>query len=201
MSKKIGNILIMAGILLLCMPVMLHIFSEYKNKSAVSSIKAEIAEIKINTDDPDVQKNSKKTKTKSNKSYIGLISIPKLNEEFPIEEGTEAANLRYTIGHYKNTAALGDIGNCVLAGHRGSRFGTFFKNLDKLKSGDEIILTSMTGSEFTYTVDSSKVVEPDDMSVIDSYTDGEANLTLITCCYTSHGKKRLIYRCTLKTTE
>lgn len=200
MRKRIANILICLGIFIMLIPLALFLFSVYQRNVALRSIKAEMATIDSSTNK--VKKvnsieNDDNNKTSENNKYLGIIEIPAIDIELPISDGAELSDIKYAIGHYTNTAAIGAQGNCVLAGHRGSRFGEFFKHLDKVKQGDQVIITAMDGTQYTYIVDYFTIVEPTDLSVLQNYSE-DSNLTLLTCCYTTKGKKRLIYRCTLK---
>jgi len=65
-------------------------------------------------------------------------------------------------------------GNIGISGHR----DTFFRPLRNIRENDAITLTTPRG-EFRYRVVSTRVVPPDDMSVMDD--DGGEILTLVTC--------------------
>lgn len=52
---------------------------------------------------------------------IGMIEIDAIGTKYPIVEGAGLDELRYAVGHVSSTAGIGENGNCVLAGHRGSR--------------------------------------------------------------------------------
>ena len=109
-------------------------------------------------------------------------------------EGAGSYELSCGIGHIPDTAGIGETGNCVLAGHNGSRHGTYFTNLKTLKEGDVIKLTDKKGSRYFYEVESMEVVDPYDNSVKDQ---GEGKvLTLLTC--ENSGTMRLTVRCSLK---
>ena len=56
-------------------------------------------------------------------------------------EGTGNLELSCGIGHITDTAGIGENGNCVLAGHNGSRHGTFFTNLKTIQMGEVVKLT------------------------------------------------------------
>lgn len=60
---------------------------------------------------------------------LGMIEIDTIDVKYPIIEGVGQDELRYAIGHVSSTAGIGENENCVLAGHRGSRYGKFFKRL------------------------------------------------------------------------
>jgi sortase A len=76
------------------------------------------------------------------------------------------------------SAIPGMPGNAVIAGHR----DTFFRNVNKLRSGDSIYILR-NGKEFRYVVVRRKIVAPTDLSVLRETKDRE--LTLITC-YPTH---------------
>lgn len=125
---------------------------------------------------------------------IGLIEIEKLDIKYAVLEGADSCELSCGIGHIPDTAGIGENGNCVLAGHRGSRYGTYFKYLNQLEEGDVIKLTDKEGEQFFYEVESMEVVGPYDNSVKDQGED--TILTLLTC--ENNGTMRLIVRCRLK---
>lgn len=126
-----------------------------------------------------------------NQTVLGIIEIDKIDLIYAVVEGTKDENLGVAIGHMKNTAALGQPGNCALAGHRGGISGPYFKKIDKLKKGDAIKLTDANGTVYTYYVTESFIVEPSDVWVAENNTQ-EKMLTLITC--ENNSTKRLIVR-------
>ena len=125
----------------------------------------------------------------------GIIEIPDIELNFVIVVGTEQSNLRCAIGHMSGTAHIGQKGNCVLAGHRGGIYGTFFKNIDVLNNGAEVKVINMRKETYTYEVYDQFEVDPDDMKVTEDIDD-ETTLTLISC--EDNGDSRLIVRCRLK---
>lgn len=96
----------------------------------------------------------------SSGDVIGLIEIEALELKYPIVEGADSKQLAYGIGHISNTAAVGGKGNCVPARHRGSRYGTYFKYLNRLVEGDVVKITDKEGYVHLYEVVSSEVVGP-----------------------------------------
>ena len=105
---------------------------------------------------------------------IGEIRFPTLNKKAAILEGTESPELKKGAGHYIGSAAIGNVGNSVLAGHR----DTVFRNLGELVAGDLIELESMDGT-FTYEVTGSTIVDGNERGAIKP--SAKAILTLITC--------------------
>jgi sortase A len=105
---------------------------------------------------------------------IGEIRFPTLNKKAAILEGTESPELKKGAGHYIGSAAIGAVGNSVLAGHR----DTVFRNLGELVAGDLIELESTDGA-FIYEVTGSTIVDGNERGAIKP--SDKANLTLITC--------------------
>lgn len=123
-------------------------------------------------------------------SILGRIEISGLGLPVMILEGTDGRTLRRGVGHIPGTALPGEQGNIGIAGHR----DTFFRPLQNIHKDDEITLTTLKGV-YHYRVDSVKLVEPDDMSVLDNSSD--AVLTLVTCYpfyYVGPAPKRFIVR-------
>ena len=123
-------------------------------------------------------------------STIGEIRIPRLGLTAMVAEGDSAAVLRRAVGHLADTALPGDEGNVVLAGHR----DTFFGPLKQVRAGDVITLTTRTG-EFEYVVESTAVVPPTDLQVLEP--TGGRTLTLITCfpfAYVGPAPNRFVVR-------
>ena len=107
-------------------------------------------------------------------SVIGRISIPRLHLSAIVEEGVDDTTLSRAVGHIPGTALPGEAGNIGIAGHR----DTFFRALKDLQPHDKIDLTTHSG-RFHFVVDSLRVVDPTDVSVLSS--DGGQALTIVTC--------------------
>jgi sortase A len=119
---------------------------------------------------------------------IGDISIPAIGINQMFVEGTNTDDLRKGPGHYTGTPLPGEAGNAAIAGHR-TTYGHPFYNLDSLKQGDPIVVTTLQGI-FVYDFFDSRVVSPNDTSVISNVV---ANwLTLTTCNPRYSASTRLI---------
>lgn len=125
------------------------------------------------------------------KGSIGIISIPKIDLNVALSEGIDASVLKYAVGHFTGTPMPGDKGNFCVAGHRSYTYNQYFNRLDELEKGDKITVTTMTG-EFQYEVYESKVVEPEEISVLDNTEDEE--ITLVTCTPIRVATHRLIIK-------
>jgi sortase A len=110
----------------------------------------------------------------ANEVLLGLIEIPRLDTAAIVEEGVSTGTLWKAVGHIPGTAFPGESGNAVLAAHR----DTYFSGLGDVKIGDLVSFKSPTAT-YSYRVESARVVEPDDDSVLRASKD--ATLTLITC--------------------
>jgi sortase A len=105
---------------------------------------------------------------------LAKLDIPRAGLSVMVMEGADDATLRVAVGHIPGTRLPGQGGNVGLAGHRDS----FFRGLSKLRIGDEITLTTREDT-LHYTVESVRIVTPDDVSVLQD-TSYPA-LTLVTC--------------------
>ncbi len=121
---------------------------------------------------------------------LAKLEIDRLGLSLVLLEGTDARTLDKSIGHVKNTALPGEMGNIGIAGHRNAHF----KKLERIRRGDVIKLR--TGAEeFRYAVEWVRLVTPDDIYVLDP-THGPA-VTLITCFpfqYVGSAPQRFIVR-------
>ena len=70
--------------------------------------------------------------------------------------------------------------------------GQFFGNLKKLTIGDNIFLLSSKGNTQVYKVYDTYIVDETDMSCTSQETNGEIELTLITCA--DDNTKRLVVK-------
>jgi sortase A len=105
---------------------------------------------------------------------IGRIEIPALGLTAPITRDYDVNSLRRGVGHIPTTAEPGGLGTVGLAGHRDS----FFRPLRNIKPAMEVRLINETGV-YHYMVDSTEIVDPDQVRVLDIVQRPE--LTLITC--------------------
>ena len=124
---------------------------------------------------------------------LGRLEIPSLGVSTIVREGEDARTLQLAIGHIAGTALPGAAGNMGLAGHR----DTFFRRLREINPGDLIRLVAVEGT-FTYAVESTQIVDPDDLWVLDPTP--EASLTLVTCypfTYIGDAPERFIVRAKL----
>jgi sortase A len=107
-------------------------------------------------------------------SVMGKIEIPELNLSAAILQNYDPDSLRKGVGHIPNTAMPGGLGTVGLAGHR----DTFFRPLQRISPHAEIRLL-VPGGIYHYIVDSTEIVTPDRVDVLE--TGMRPELILITC--------------------
>jgi sortase A len=105
---------------------------------------------------------------------VGQIAITRLGVATIVMEGVDDTTLRRAAGHIPGTGLPGQIGNIGIAAHR----DTFFRPLRNIRQSDIITLTTLSGA-YRYRVVSTRVVNPSDVSALQS--DGREVLTLVTC--------------------
>ncbi len=148
-------------------------------------------------DDPTVAPSTGPTtpaRAAPGKDLVGRLYIPKLGMDWVVTNGVRPQDIRYSPGHYPNTAMPGKVGNFSVAGHR---IRKIFWRLDELKPGD-VIGVETRGNWYTYKVSSSEVVKPTAVQVVAPVPDQpgrkatKAMLTLTTCNPKFNNYERLI---------
>jgi sortase A len=107
-------------------------------------------------------------------SPIGKLSIPSARIAAIVLEGADSKTLSVAPGHIPGTAFPSEDGNVGIAGHR----DTFFRNLENIRQGDSITLSTLDG-DYIYKVDWTEVVDPTQLDVLEPSTG--PTLTLVTC--------------------
>ena len=105
------------------------------------------------------------------------LQIPAIGVDHPVVQGDGWEQLKKGIGQHIGTPNPGEQGNLVLSAHN-DVFGEIFRDLDKLKPGDEIIVFTSQRT-YTYTVQQSQIVEPTQVEVMAQ--SQEPVVTLISC--------------------
>lgn len=125
---------------------------------------------------------------------LGYITIPKIDVNLPIYNGTSQDVLSKGVGHMEQSSyPLGGVStHCVLTGHRGLPSAVLFTDLDKLEIGDEFYL-HVLDEILAYKVDQIKVVEPNESGNLE-IIDGKDYCTLVTCTPYAINSHRLLVR-------
>jgi sortase A len=122
------------------------------------------------------------------------IQIPAIKVDAPVVQGDGWDQLRKGVGQHVNSSIPGKNGNVILSAHN-DVFGEIFRDLDKLKTGDQIILFTST-RQFTYSITNSLIVEPTRVDVMQETAD--ATVTLVSCYPYLVDKQRIVIQATLQ---
>ena len=125
---------------------------------------------------------------------IGYIEIPNIDVTLPIYHGTSEEILQVAIGHIEGSSLpVGGLStHCVISGHRGLPSSRLFTDIDRLSEGD-IFTLLVLDEALTYEVDQIRIVEPDDISLLE-IEEGEDLCTLVTCTPYGVNSHRLLVR-------
>ena len=168
-----------------------------KQEITIEKVNSKIYENQINNnieeqstkDAKTVEKETIETEFKGYK-VSSKIYIPKINlETYVLEQYSTQALLTSVTKFYG--ANPNQIGNFCVAGHN---YGpaNMFQNLKKLNINDEIYLTDIEGNKMKYIIYDTYTVLPNDTKCLSQKTNGEIELTLITCTFNS--EKRIIIK-------
>lgn len=125
---------------------------------------------------------------------LGTIEIPRIDVTKTLFDGIRTSTLDLGPGHWPGSALPGQLGNVVVGGHRTSHDRPF-RNIDRLEPGDEVIFTTDAG-RFVYVVQSSEVITPDTMRIIDQTN---AHTATLFACEPPHSTKfRLVVHLALQ---
>lgn len=144
-----------------------------------------------NSDDSS-NNQDKPSRPTTNSKAIAMIEIPKIDLLVPVVEGTNPEDIKYAVGHFKDTDMPGTTGNFAVAGHRSYTFNEYFNRLDELENGDTVKVTTIDGKQYTYEVFEKLVVLPEETSVLMSTK--EPIITLVTCTPIRKATHRLIVK-------
>lgn len=101
---------------------------------------------------------------------LGRLVIPAIGVDETVHEGITLHGFDRGPGHWPGTATIGEAGTASIGGHRVSRTRPF-RNLDRLKPGDQIEWHPTNGPAVTFTVDTAPVfVEPDTRAGFETIT-------------------------------
>ncbi len=211
-KKKIYQLAFLISIICVFMLSSYYIYAEYdRNKSEELSkelLAGRVDDTTVNADDnllrvsleADAQKqeviieeNNETTHvTQDGQSYTteAVLNIPSLGINYPILSDTSEELLKISLNKFWGPSP-NEVGNYCIVGHNYKNKKMFGK-LSSIKNGDIVELTDNSGKTIKYTVYNKYVVEPEDVSCTSQLTNGNKEVTLITC--TNYGKQRLVVK-------
>ena len=131
MRNKKALFFVLLGIAIAAVPFLLRMQGQQRTDQYISEFEEEEDE-----ESKETGNRKKKASPYLAEGAVGIVEIPDLKIKYPVFEGTGAVQLNEGIGHMESTALLCGKGNCVLAGHNGSRRGTFFHQLKQCQGRD-----------------------------------------------------------------
>ena len=137
-----------------------------------------------------------KTNVGAEYSTVAVVNIPSINITYPIIYSNDTSSktvedlLKISVVKYWGPEA-NTPGNFCVVGHNYHN-KKFFSKCSTLKNGDTIYITDKNNKTLEYRVYKNYVVEPTDLKCTSQLTNGETEITLITCTMT--GKQRTIIK-------
>lgn len=156
-------------------------------------------ELNSNTEAEEIKTANKTVQTTQSGyrySTIATINIPKINVEYPILDGeTDSVEETEALLKISPTKFWGpepnEVGNFCIVGHN-YRNSRFFSKVPTLENGDIIKITDLAGQTINYRVYNKYEVDPTDVSCTSQLTNGNKEITLITC--TNDSQHRVIVK-------
>lgn len=190
-KKRIGQILMWIGVLLVAGGLLLFGYNrttEYAaGKASNAALKAVQEQIVKNRRGEEATPHSEPVLEWDDTQYFGVLTIPKLGLELPVQSDWSYPQLRKTPCVY--TGSVQNGGLVILAHNYARHFG----RIDSLRQGDAVRLTGAAGQEYEYLVEDVFVM---DATEVADMTDSSYDLSLFTCTY--GGKARVTVRCMLQ---
>ena len=115
--------------------------------------------------------------------YMGMLSIPKLEQMLPVQVDWSMEKLKFTPCRYSGTVE----DQLVICAHN---YITHFADLVTLSQGDSISLTDLNGQKTEYIVEEICKIQPTDIA---GMVNSGYDLSLFTCDYS--GNARVTVRC------
>jgi sortase A len=105
---------------------------------------------------------------------MGGLSIAAIGLDDQLREGIDLWVLDQGPGHWTGSAMPGEVGNCIIAGHRVSHTHPFY-DIDAIPVGATMVL-SRAGIDHEYVASSRAVVSPTDTGILDPTADRTATI-------------------------
>jgi sortase A len=122
------------------------------------------------------------------------IQIPALGIDAPVVQGDGWEQLKKGVAQHIGTPNPGQIGNIVFSAHN-DIFGELFRDLDKLKPGDVVILYT-NQRQYVYVISGTQIVEPTQVEVMAPTSD--PTVTLISCYPYLIDNQRIVVKANLQ---
>ena len=196
MKRKIGNVLMTLGTLLILAALFLTIYNIWESQKADQNSSEILAQLEDEMEDEDEDQDQDipiyqlypdmemPVYEVDGIAYIGVLEIPVLGLKLPVASEWSYPNLRSSPCRYQGSVYQD---NMIIAGHNYNRH---FGRLKDLGIGDEIRFTDADGNIFDYQVADLESLPG---TAVEEMEAGEWDMTLFTCTY--GGKSRVTIRC------
>jgi sortase A len=179
-------LLLIGGLVVFSWPFITNLLTDYKQAGLEEQFSS------------DAHRQAYETRTIQPGDALTRISIPSLDVDTIVVEGTTLSALEAGAGHYAGTALPCERGNAAIAGHR-TTYGKPFAAIDDLGPGDEITLETPVGRCTYRVIGQPWITHPSDFEVLGQ---GRGTiLTLTTCHPPGSAEERLIVRARLVSSE
>ena len=196
MKRKIGNVLMTLGTLLILAALCLTIYNIWESQKSDQNSSEILAQLEDEMEDEDEDQDQDipiyqlypdmemPVYEVDGIAYIGVLEIPVLGLKLPVASEWSYPNLRSSPCRYQGSVYQD---NMIIAGHNYNRH---FGRLKDLGIGDEIRFTDADGNIFDYQVADLESLPG---TAVEEMEAGEWDMTLFTCTY--GGKSRVTIRC------
>lgn len=130
--------------------------------------------------------------TASGQEYhtVAIVNIPSIGVNYPVLNTTTDELLKISPCYFWGPKP-NEVGNYCIVGHN-YRNSKFFSKVPTLQNGAIIEITDLTGRTIKYSVYDKYLVDPSDVSCTSQRTNGNKEITLITC--TNDSSQRVIVK-------
>lgn len=180
----LGSLLILGGLMLFAYNHIHELRAEDVSNSILLSLQEKVEE---NRNLSEIKSMTLQEIELDGRRYLGVISIPSLDLELPVQADWDYEKIKDTPCVYSGSIQNGGL---VILAHN---YSTHFGRIHHLQQGDQIKLMNANGKVFSYAVEEVLVL---DSVKVKEMTDSGYDLSLFTCTY--DGNARVTVRCTLQ---
>lgn len=195
MKKRILDVILwIIGIVIIITIILIatKYIGNFENEKEMTNIVEQIKSTDVelpNNNEIDIETNNTEAEVEiDGYKVLGIIRIPKIDLEYPILNETNKTSMKKSITKFWGPN-LNKVGNLTLAGHN-NKDGTMFGKVKKLNIGDIIEIEDLYKNTVKYEIFDMYVINPNDVSCVESVDANTKEVTLITC--TNGNKNRLI---------
>ena len=185
MHKKIGIVLIAAGVLAMLAAMGLLLYNTWETRHAETASQDVLEQMSATSFEVSQdEETALSVAMVDGYPYIGIVGLPTLGIQLPVMDDWDYTRLKLAPCRYYGAPKTDDF---VIAGHN---YPTHFGRLSELKIGDEVTFTEMDGTFHRYKVGDIETLSPGQTQTM---LESDWDLTLYTCTYSRTA--RVTVRC------